>query len=98
MQPAMGADGQTVLRFRLTPEGSQRLARFATDQPLGSHMVLKLDDETLVAASLAGPLGASFQVTVARPLRDLFLIARLIRSGALSFRPGEVTVGTGPAA
>ncbi len=97
VQPQMGPEGRFVLRFRLTSEGGRRLARFATDQAVGSHMVLKLDDDALVTATLAGPLGGgSFQVGVARPLGELFLIARVIHSGALSVRPSEVTVTSGP--
>ena len=61
-------------------------------------MLLKLDDETLVTAHLGGPInGAYFQVNLPRPVAEAMLIARLMRSGALSFQPGPVKVSAGAA-
>ena len=98
VQAARGDNGQPVLRFVLTPAGQQRFSKFATRDAAGSQMLLKLDDETLVSARLAGPIdGASFQVTLARPVAEVSLIAQLIRSGTLSFQPGQVSVRANPA-
>ena len=95
VQAAMGDNGQPVLRFQLTPAGQQRLSRFATRDAIGSPMLVKLDDETLVSARLAEPIaGARFQVTLLRPVAEVSLIAQVMRSGALSFQPGAVSVGS----
>ena len=89
------ANGQPVLRFKLTPEGRQRLAKFTRDAT-GARMILKLDDEILSSATVAGPITEGrFQVSLPRSVAQMQLIARVIRSGPLSFPPAEVTVTPG---
>lgn len=92
----MGQDSNPVLIVSLTHEGQQRLARFANRDAVGSRILVKLDDETISSAALMGPLeGEHFQVGLRRPVHEVVLMADLIRSGALSFRPGDVTVAPG---
>jgi hypothetical protein len=58
-----------------------------------------LDDETLASAKLTGALtGGSIAVSMKRPPKEVDLIARILRSGPLSFRPGDVTTAEDPGA
>lgn len=86
------ADGGVVLVFTLTPDGGQRLAQHTNDPGPGTIMVLKLDDETLASARVTAPLGERFQAPIRGSAQDALRIAQVIRSGALSFKPGNVTV------
>ncbi len=86
------ADGGVMLVFTLTPEGGQRLAQHTNSPGPGTMMSLKLDDETLASARVTAPLGERFQAPIRGSAQDALRIAQVMRSGALSFKPGNVTV------
>ena len=86
------ADGGVVLVFTLTADGGRSLAQHTSNPGLGTIMVLKLDDETLASARVIAPLGERFQAPIQGSAHDALRLAQVMRSGALSFKPGNVTV------
>ncbi len=94
-RPAMGQDGAPVLRIKLADAGAKRLAGLssAAAAGLGETLVVKLDDETLSAPRVVGAItGGNLELPIKRKVGEVFLIARIILSGKLSFRPGDVRV------
>ena len=92
---AQAGDG-LMLVFTLTQEGGQRLAQRTSHPDLTTIMVLKLDDATLASARVNSPLGGRFQAPIHGSAQDAMRLAQVMRSGALSFKPGDVTVGASP--
>jgi hypothetical protein len=95
VRASLGQDGSPMLQLTLTPEGAQHLSRFAGRDAIGARLLVKIDDETVVSAVIGAPLGDRFQFAIRRPVHEVALMAQLIRSGMLSFRPGAVDVVPG---
>ena len=88
----VGKGGTAVLALTLTNSAAKRLAALTTAPSYGERLRVELDSDTLSTPTLTGPLSTSFQVSMSRPLDQIKLIARILRSGELSFQPKGVTV------
>ena len=88
----VGKEGTAVLALTLTDSAAKRLAALTTATAYGERLRVELDSDTLSTPTLTGPLSTSFQVSMSRPLDQIKLIARILRSGELSFQPKDVTV------
>ena len=81
-----------MLALTLTDSAAKRLAALTTGAGYGERLRVELDGDTLSTPTLTGPLSTSFQVSMSRPRGQIKLIARILRSGELSFQPKDVTV------
>ncbi len=88
----VGKDGVAVLALKLTDSAAKRLAALSTAAGSGEKLRVEMDDDTLSTPTLTVPLSASVQVSINRPIADVELIARIVRSGPLSFQPHDVKV------
>ena len=90
---AVGEGGQAVLRLRLSDEGRDRLALFSRTRTPTVVQVM-FDRRSMTLANVQGPIteGRVELPLEDRSLEQVSLIAQILRSGALSFEPGELRI------
>ena len=88
----VGKDGLVILALKLTDSAAKRLAALSTTAGSGERLRVELDDDVLSTPMLSVPLSKSVQMSINRPVAAVELIARIVRSGPLSFQPQDVKV------
>lgn len=89
-----GFDDQqrTVLNLRLSGRAASEVSRLSA-AGVGEVIVVEFDGHPLAAARVSGPISeGALQLTIDRKPEEALLIATILRSGHLSFAPGEVRV------
>lgn len=83
---------RTVLNLRLSGPAASQVARLSAEG-IGQVILVDFDGQPLAAARVSAPIPeGALQLTIDRRPEEALLIATILRSGHLSFVPGDIRV------